>query len=72
MSGQAGAEIISAPLHLRRGYGICFHRDCMVASNCPGADYRPFLDGENSAKGTQMVVRNNATDTVFCRMTNDK
>ena len=56
MSGQAGAEIISAPLHLRRGYGICFHRDCMVAFNRSGADYRPFLDGENSAKDTQMVV----------------
>ena len=37
-------------------YGICFHRDCMVAFNRSGADYRPFLDGENSAKDTQMVV----------------
>ena len=37
-------------------YGICFHRDSVAIANRSGVDYRSFLDGKSSAKGTQMVV----------------
>ena len=37
-------------------YGICFHWDCVVAADYPGADYSPFLGGKNGTKDTQMVV----------------
>ena len=52
--------------------GICFHWDSMAIANRSGTDYSPFLGCKNGAKGTQMVVRNNATDTVFCGLTNEK